>query len=238
MKRSVIGVLLKAAKSKLAIPAARKLGSVRLSLPKANAGGAAKHAVLGLTKAVVRFLLRGHRQRRLDQQGVRLRLAGRRRHDELGLRLLELLGQRHLDPDLGVALGEVLAQEGNLDEAGGLCAGLRKGGHPLPADYLGAVIEELRQRQRTPRPDQGEITRLRRELERWQRLFVLEEVDEVVLERELVERREVPEVEARRPEREGHEGMGEDAERPHPGEGQRRAEDGPAPASTPRTCNG
>lgn len=51
-------------------------------------------------------------------------------------------------------------------------------GMKLPASYLGAVVAELRQCRQGPVIDQGEADRLHKELERWQRLFVLGEVDE------------------------------------------------------------
>jgi site-specific DNA recombinase len=56
------------------------------------------------------------------------------------------------------------------------------GGMRLPPEYLGEVVAELRQRRRSADPSQGD--RLRRELERWHRLFVLGEIDEDRLKQE------------------------------------------------------
>ena len=58
------------------------------------------------------------------------------------------------------------------------------GGMRLPPEYLGEVVAELRRRQRTDHADQGQAESLRRELERWHRLFVLGEIDEVRLRQE------------------------------------------------------
>ena len=52
------------------------------------------------------------------------------------------------------------------------------GGMRLPPEYLGEVVAELRRRQRGRVADDGEAERLRREMERWRRLFVLGEIDE------------------------------------------------------------
>ena len=52
------------------------------------------------------------------------------------------------------------------------------GGMRLPPEYLGEVVTELRRRQRGRVADDGEAERLRREMERWRRLFVLGEIDE------------------------------------------------------------
>ena len=49
-------------------------------------------------------------------------------------------------------------------------------GMRLPAEYITAVVEELRSRQQTP--DLVEISKLNREIERWRRLFVIGEIDE------------------------------------------------------------
>jgi site-specific DNA recombinase len=57
------------------------------------------------------------------------------------------------------------------------------GGMRLPPEYLGAVVAELRARRR-PSEDRGDAERFRRELERWRRLFVLGEIDEVCLKAE------------------------------------------------------
>ena len=56
------------------------------------------------------------------------------------------------------------------------------GGMVLPDEYLTAVKQELQGRLAVP--DSGEAERLRRELERWKRLFVLGEIDETRLRRE------------------------------------------------------
>ena len=56
------------------------------------------------------------------------------------------------------------------------------GGMVLPDQYLTAVRQELQRRLAVP--DSGEAERLRRELERWKRLFVLGEIDETRLRRE------------------------------------------------------
>ena len=58
------------------------------------------------------------------------------------------------------------------------------GGMRLPPEYLGEVVAELRRRQRTASADDGEAERLAREVERWRRLFVLGEIDEVRYRRE------------------------------------------------------
>ena len=50
-------------------------------------------------------------------------------------------------------------------------------GMRLPPEYLGAVVQELRQRRRSD-PDPKELQRLERELERWRRLFVLGDIEE------------------------------------------------------------
>ena len=52
------------------------------------------------------------------------------------------------------------------------------GGMRLPPEYLGEVVAELRRRQRGHVADDGEAERLRREMERWRRLYVLGEIDE------------------------------------------------------------
>jgi site-specific DNA recombinase len=57
------------------------------------------------------------------------------------------------------------------------------GGMRLPAEYLGEVVAELRRR-RHHAPDAGEAPALRREVERWRRLFVLGEIDEERYSRE------------------------------------------------------
>ena len=57
------------------------------------------------------------------------------------------------------------------------------GGMRLPPEYLGAVVAELRQRQR-PTPDPSKGNRIERQLERWRRLFVMEEIDEERYRRE------------------------------------------------------
>ena len=49
-------------------------------------------------------------------------------------------------------------------------------GMRLPVEYLGAVVQGLRQRQDAP--DRGEAARLEREIEFWRRLFVMGEIDE------------------------------------------------------------
>jgi hypothetical protein len=51
------------------------------------------------------------------------------------------------------------------------------GGMRLPDHYLGEVVAELRSRQRAA-PDASQADGLRRELERWRRLFTLGEIDE------------------------------------------------------------
>ena len=56
-------------------------------------------------------------------------------------------------------------------QVGAYVSGMR-----LPVEYLGAVVQELRQRQDAP--DRGEAARLEREIERWRRLFVMGEIDE------------------------------------------------------------
>ena len=57
------------------------------------------------------------------------------------------------------------------------------GGMRLPPDYLGEVVAELRRR--AARPDQPQERRgLRQQLERWRRLFVLEEIGEARLKTE------------------------------------------------------
>ena len=58
------------------------------------------------------------------------------------------------------------------------------GGMRLPPEYLGAVVAELRARQQQPRPDPDESARIERQLERWRRLFVMEEIDEPRYHRE------------------------------------------------------
>ena len=52
----------------------------------------------------------------------------------------------------------------------------------LPPEYLGEVMAELRRRRNTG--DAPNVERLRRELERWRRLFVLGEIDEERYRRE------------------------------------------------------
>jgi site-specific DNA recombinase len=52
------------------------------------------------------------------------------------------------------------------------------GGMRLPPEYLGEVVAELRRRQGGHVADDGETERLRRETERWRRLYVLGEIDE------------------------------------------------------------
>jgi hypothetical protein len=54
-------------------------------------------------------------------------------------------------------------------------------GMRLPPQYVDGVAEELRQRQ-SPSVD---VAKLRREIERWRRLYVLGEIDERRLKREL-----------------------------------------------------
>ena len=56
---------------------------------------------------------------------------------------------------------------------------------------------------------------------------VLERVDGAVMERRLVHKRDVPEVEVQRPEGQRDERMGQEAEAPHAGQGQHRPEDRP-----------
>jgi site-specific DNA recombinase len=56
-------------------------------------------------------------------------------------------------------------------------------GMRLPPEYLGAIVAELRAR-RAPSKDRDDAERTRRELERWRRLFVLGEIDEVRLKAE------------------------------------------------------
>ncbi len=58
------------------------------------------------------------------------------------------------------------------------------GGMRLPSDYLGEIVADLRQRNKSVviDPDAGE--RLEREINRWQRLFVLGEIDEVTYRHE------------------------------------------------------
>ena len=56
-------------------------------------------------------------------------------------------------------------------QVGAYISGMR-----LPVEYLGAVVQELRQRQNTPDP--SEAARLEREIERWRRFFVMGEIDE------------------------------------------------------------
>ena len=51
------------------------------------------------------------------------------------------------------------------------------GGMRLPPEYLGEVVAELRRR-RPRASDDGEVQRLQRQLERWRRLYVLDEIDE------------------------------------------------------------
>ncbi len=58
------------------------------------------------------------------------------------------------------------------------------GGMRLPPEYLGEVVAELRRRRKDTGPDPGLAERLRREIDRWHRLFVLGEVDEQRLKRE------------------------------------------------------
>ncbi len=55
------------------------------------------------------------------------------------------------------------------------------GGMRLPAEYVDAVIHELRHR-RAPRVNTAQV---HREMEKWRRLFVLEEIDEERLRREM-----------------------------------------------------
>jgi site-specific DNA recombinase len=57
------------------------------------------------------------------------------------------------------------------------------GGMRLSVEYLGEVVAELRSRRR-PSEDKDEASRLKRELERWHRLFVLGEIDEARLKAE------------------------------------------------------
>ena len=58
------------------------------------------------------------------------------------------------------------------------------GGMRLPPEYLGAVVTELRQRQQQTEPDPDEGARIERQLERWRRLFVMDEIDEARYRRE------------------------------------------------------
>ncbi|MCH8921167.1 MAG: hypothetical protein IIA23_10765, partial [Chloroflexi bacterium] len=58
------------------------------------------------------------------------------------------------------------------------------GGMRLPPEYLGEVVAELRRRRKDTGPDPGLAERLRREIDRWHRLFVLGEVDVQRLKRE------------------------------------------------------
>ena len=51
------------------------------------------------------------------------------------------------------------------------------GGMRLPAEYLGEVVAELRRR-RAHAPSDDEVDSLKRQLERWKRLYVLGEIDE------------------------------------------------------------
>jgi len=55
------------------------------------------------------------------------------------------------------------------------------GGMTLPDELLADVVDELRQRQGRARENRGHSERLRRELDRWHRLFVLGEIDEATL---------------------------------------------------------
>ena len=57
-------------------------------------------------------------------------------------------------------------------------------GMRLPPEYLGAVVEELRRRQQQPTSDPDEGARIERQLDRWRRLFVMEEIDEARYRRE------------------------------------------------------
>jgi len=57
------------------------------------------------------------------------------------------------------------------------------GGMRLPAEYLGEVVAELRRRQESDFT--AEARRLEREIERWRRLYVLGEIDEARLRREI-----------------------------------------------------
>ena len=54
----------------------------------------------------------------------------------------------------------------------------------LPPEYLGEVVAELRSRQRATDRDAGEAERVRREMDRWRRLFVLGEINEERLRQE------------------------------------------------------
>jgi hypothetical protein len=57
------------------------------------------------------------------------------------------------------------------------------GGLRIPPEYLGAMVEELRQR-RSAAAEVAQRPRLERELERWRRLFVLGDIDEERYRRE------------------------------------------------------
>jgi len=57
------------------------------------------------------------------------------------------------------------------------------GGMRLPAEYLGEVVAELRRRQESDFT--AEARRLEREIERWRRLYVLREIHEERLRREI-----------------------------------------------------
>ena len=65
----------------------------------------------------------------------------------------------------------------------------------LPPEYLGAVVEELRQRRKAvAKPDQR--PQLERKLERWRRLFVMDDIDEERYRREMLPlRRQLSELE-------------------------------------------
>lgn len=87
--------------------------------------------------------------------------------------LLDLREQPHVDDSRVFAGRDRLSV---IAHAAGVIAAY-VGGIRLPSEYLGEVVAELRRRRTDS--DCSEVVTLKTEIERWRRLFVLGEIDEV-----------------------------------------------------------